>query len=184
MVVNVRHWRVFLLMSASEIHLAVKRQIHLHLLQQMLVSGFELVEPLYHMFIDYEEAVEHLHRRGEMVLGPFVHVGHVDDDPVVLEGIHCCVGQDHRFSSAAQSTQKYALAGRSGVVETSEIRHLFVDFKRRIGWQFFESLGEVTCAWQYLDLHNFLHRLICHLEDIIKPIDALQNGVDQGITND
>lgn len=92
MVVDVRHWRVFLLMSAGEIHLAVKLQIHLHFLQQVFVSCFELFQPLYHMLIDHKETVEHLHRRGEVVLCPFVHVGYVYDEPVVLEGVHGCVG--------------------------------------------------------------------------------------------
>lgn len=110
MVVNVGHRRVLVLMSASQIHFAIKRQIDLHILQKVLIGGLELIKPLQNMLFDDEEAVEHLDWCGEVILRPFVYVGHVNDDPVVFEGVHGCVGQDHRLASASQSTHKHALA--------------------------------------------------------------------------
>lgn len=147
----------------------------------MLIGSLELIQPLHHMLINHKQPVEHLHRCGEMILCPFVHVGHVYDDPVVFEGVHGCVGEDHRLACASQAAQEDALAGGSAVVETREVRHALVDLQRRTGRQFFVSLGEVTCAGRHLDLHNFLHSLISHLEDILHLIDALKYGVDQRI---
>ena len=180
-VVDVGDGRVLVLVGAGEVHLAVERQVHLHLLQQVLVGGLELVQPLHHVLVYHEQPVEHLDGRGEVVLRPLVHVGHVDHDPVVLEGVHRRVGQDHRPARAAQPAQEDALAGGSRVVEAGEVRHRLVDLQRRVGRQLFEPLREVAGAGRDLGLHDLLHGLVGQLEDVVGLVDGLQDGVDERV---
>jgi hypothetical protein len=70
-IVYVGNGGIFLLVSAGEVDFTIEGAINRHVLEYVLVGGFELIEPLQDVAFDHKQTVEHLHGFGQTILRPF-----------------------------------------------------------------------------------------------------------------
>jgi len=91
-IVDVGHRLILLHIGACEVSLAVEGHVDLHLLEDVAVHCFELIQPLQHVLLNYKEAVEHLLGADCEVLGPLHYVRRCYDDPVAFVPVHGHVG--------------------------------------------------------------------------------------------
>ena len=59
-VVDVGDGLELLLIGAGEVDISIDGRVDFHLPEEVLVGGFEIFQPLHHVFLDYEQSVEHL----------------------------------------------------------------------------------------------------------------------------
>ncbi len=182
-VVDVWDWFEFAFVATGEVDFAIEVFVDFHIFENVLIGGLELVQPLQDVLLNNKKTVEHLVGFYVEILSPLHDIGSGDHDPVVFETHHSGISHHHRPTCASQTSQKDTLEGRSLVVETGKVGNSLVDLEGRSSVQLFEPLGEVLGRGVHFLTHHFLDSLICHLEDVVELVDALQDGVDQSIAN-
>jgi len=100
---KIGHGLIFLLMSACDINFSINLPVKLHFGQQVLVTGPKLIQPLNRMLIYQVQPIVGPLILGMSIIGPLVGTWDIDYDPVVLEGPHGHVGQDHGLACARLS---------------------------------------------------------------------------------
>lgn len=182
---KIRNRLVFFLMSSCDVKLTIKFRLDLNFWKKVFVTSFELIEPLYCMFMDNIKTIVSSLIFGFSIIGPFVCTGDIDHNPVVFESPHCNICQNHWFSCSSITSQKDIFERWGLIIEISKVRWLRFDWNSFIALKLLESLGKISSRWCDGHFHDFFDFSLYKLERIFfYQMQVLKNRVRDGIRND